>query len=245
MMRNYCGSNDHPDSQLFIQMYKLISTYSLVKPPKGCNVSTVEIMNVLLNIKDIKDVKEREKKWINQIDTILDRGSNTEILAYAPSILNDHDSHICTTSDYVLTYISGYVARKGNRFCKNTNNNKNVNCEECLKTLVLQSNDEILERHKLIQIKTKGYLINPSVTLFNLLSSLEKGVIEATKCGEIHVNTLFEIMELIDDENYPTILIGCEKHNYEFTKNIIRFYLITRMFFLVKQAKMIILKEKK
>lgn len=235
MMRNCCGSNDHPDSQLFIQMYRLISTYSLVKPPRGCNVSSTEIMNVLLNIKDITDIKERQEQWIGQIDTILDRGRNTDILAYATSILNDHDSHICTTSDYILTYIAGYVARKGKRFCKGINN-KNVICEECLKTLILQSSNEIPERHKLIQIKSKGYLINPSVALFDLLSTLEKGIIEATQCGEINVNTLFEITELINEEKNPVTLLGCEKHNYEFTKNIIRFYLITRMFFLIKQA---------
>lgn len=210
--------------------------YSLIKPPKGCNVSTRELMNVLINIKDIKDIKEREEQWIGQIDTILDRGRNSEMLAYAPSILNDHDSHLCITSDYILTYIAGYVARKGNRFLKNIDNNENVICEECLKTLVLEPNDVIPERHKLIEIKTKGYLINPSLALFNLLSSLEKGIIEATKCGEINVNTLFEIMGLIDEEKNPVTLIGCEKHNYEFTKNIIRFYLVTRMFFLVKQA---------
>lgn len=234
-MRN-CGSNDHPDSQLFIQMYRLMSTYSLVKPPKGCNVSTGELMNVLLNIKDIEDTKEREEQWISQIDTILDRGKNTEILTYAPSILIDHDSYICTTSDYILTYIAGYVARKGNRFSKNRINNKNVICEECLKTLVLQPHDVIPERHKLIDIKTKGYLKNPSAALFNLLSTLEKRTIEAIKCGEINVNTLFEIMELVDEETNPITFIGCEKHNYEFTKNVICFYLITRMFFLVKQA---------
>ena len=56
MMRNCCGSNDHPDSQLFIQMYRLVSMYSLIKPPKGCNVSTGELMNVLINIKDIPDI---------------------------------------------------------------------------------------------------------------------------------------------------------------------------------------------
>lgn len=59
MMRYCC--NDHPDSQLFIQIYKLISTYSLVKSPKGCNVSSTEIMNVLLDIKDIPDIKERRE----------------------------------------------------------------------------------------------------------------------------------------------------------------------------------------
>lgn len=231
MMRS-CGSNDHPDSQLFIQMYRLISTYSLVKPSKGCNVSTGKLMNVLLNIKDIKDIKEREEQWISQIDTILDKGTHTEILAYAPSIINDHDSHICTTSDYILTYIAGYVARKGNRFFKNISTKRNVICEKCLETLVLQPNDIIPERHKLIQIKSEGYLKTPSVALFNLLSSLEKGIIEATKSGEINVNTLVEIMELINKEENAITLIGCEEHNNEFTKNIIRFYLITRIFFL-------------
>jgi len=126
-------------------MYKLISTYSLIKFPKGCNVSTGDlIMNVLLNIKNIKDMKEREEQWTGQID-ILDRGRNTEILANALSILNDHDSHICTTSDYILTYIAGYVARKENRFFRNINN-KNIICEECLNALVLQPNDSVPKR---------------------------------------------------------------------------------------------------
>jgi len=74
------------------------------------------------------------------------------------------------------------------------------------------------------------------VALFNLLSSLEKGAIKATKNGEINVNTLFKIMELIDEEKNFITLLGCERHSYEFTKNIIHFYLITRMYFLVKQA---------
>ncbi|KYN00395.1 hypothetical protein ALC62_08887, partial [Cyphomyrmex costatus] len=93
----------------------------------------------------------------------------------------------------------------------------------------------IPERHKLIQIKSKGYLMNPSVALFHLLSTAEKGVIEATQYGEINADMLFEIMELINEEKNPVTFLGCEKHNYEFTKNI-RFYLITRMFFLTKQA---------
>jgi len=139
---------------------------------------------------------------------------------------------------YILTYIARYVARKGNRFSKNIINNKKVICEECLKTLVLQPNDVIPKRHKLIEIKIKGYLKNPCVALFNLFSSLEKGAIEATKDGEINVNTLFEIMELIDEEKNPITLIVVKdlRNNYEFTKNIIRLYLITQMYFLVKQA---------
>ena len=40
-------------------MYRLVSTYSLVKPPKGSNISGGEILDVLLSIKDISDADER------------------------------------------------------------------------------------------------------------------------------------------------------------------------------------------
>ena len=56
MMRHCCGSNDHPDSALFIEMYKLVSTYSLIKTPKGSNISSNDVMKVLINMKDIPDI---------------------------------------------------------------------------------------------------------------------------------------------------------------------------------------------
>ena len=61
-MRHCCGSNDHPDSALFIQMFKLVSTYSLVKSPKGSNVSGGEILKLLIDIKNIKAVDERQEQ---------------------------------------------------------------------------------------------------------------------------------------------------------------------------------------
>ena len=118
MMRHCCGSNDHPDSALFIQMYKLVSTYSLVKPPKGCNVSGGEIMKALVDIKDIQAVSERKEKWEAQIDTILDKGLNTDVIIDATKMMEDHDYFQCSTSDYVLAYVAGFVARKGTRFAK-------------------------------------------------------------------------------------------------------------------------------
>jgi len=42
-------------------MYRLISMYSLVKSPKGCNVFTGELMEVLTNIKYIEDIRKREE----------------------------------------------------------------------------------------------------------------------------------------------------------------------------------------
>lgn len=69
-------------------------------------------MNVLLSIKDIKDPAERQQQWLDQIDTILDRGKNVDILAEAASELDGHDYFLCTTSDYVLSYIAGTLPGK-------------------------------------------------------------------------------------------------------------------------------------
>lgn len=193
MMRHCCGSNEHPDSQLFIQMYKLVSTYSLIKPPKGCNVSGGELMNVLLSIKDIKNPAERQQQWLDQIDTILDRDKNVDILAEAASELDGHDYFLCTTSDYVLSYIAEYIARKGPRFAKFGDSKQSTVCEDCLRTLVLGPNDPIPNEHRLILLKTKGSLKHPSTALVYLLSILERATIEVIKTGDISADTTSQI----------------------------------------------------
>lgn len=117
-MRECCGSNDHPDSTLFIQMFKLLSTYSLIKPPKGCNVEGNEILVSLLNLKDILNIEERKEHWEAMVDTIVDRGSGSHLLGEASQIMFEHDYSISETSEYAVSYIAGYVSRKGVRFAK-------------------------------------------------------------------------------------------------------------------------------
>lgn len=124
-------------------MYKLVSTYSLVKPPKGSNISGGEIIDMLLKIKDIKNIDERQQQWNAQIDTILDKGLNTDILPDVAKILEDHDYFQCSTSDYVTAYVAGFVARKGNRFARLQINNKKIEiCDKCVASLHLSENEE-------------------------------------------------------------------------------------------------------
>lgn len=111
MIRESCGANDHPDSHLFIQIYRLISTYSLVKPPRGSNISNSEVFDVLLQIRDIDDVEERNNQWHAQLDTILDRGC-TDIFVEATALQKEHDYCDSEHLAYAICYISGYVARK-------------------------------------------------------------------------------------------------------------------------------------
>ncbi|XP_029668203.1 uncharacterized protein LOC115238478 [Formica exsecta] len=58
MYRDASGSSGHSDPLLFIQIYRLMSFYSLVKPPKGSNVEGSEMFDTLLDSKDV-DLKAK------------------------------------------------------------------------------------------------------------------------------------------------------------------------------------------
>ena len=213
-------------------MYRLVSTYSLVKPPKGSNISGGEILDILVKLKDITDADERWEQWTGQLDTIVDKGTGCDQLIDAATLLQDHDYFGCTTSDYVLTYISGFVAKKATRFVKFMTTNS---CEECTQSLLLDPKEAIPESHKLIKLKSHGYLKHPSKQLFQLISMLEQGTLKAIVEKDLNAETLFEVTRAI--EGLPaTPPVGCSQHASMLTHRIITFFLTTRMYFLCKQA---------
>ncbi|XP_033217395.1 uncharacterized protein LOC117173112 [Belonocnema kinseyi] len=175
LMRESCGANDHRDSSLFIQMFRLASTYSLLKPPEGCNVTKGETMDALLKLNDIVDKKERQLQWNKKIDHIMENEQGTPILESMPEIVEQNDFYMSNTSDYAVAYVAGYVTRKASeRFVKFLNNGQPFVCQNCIATLNLALDETIPNSHKLITIKTKGFLKYPSIQLCDLVGLLER-----------------------------------------------------------------------
>ncbi|KAK3931076.1 DNA transposase [Frankliniella fusca] len=73
-IRSACGSNNHPDPIMFIQVYRLLCTYSLIKPPRGSNVSGADMLETLLKLKDTfgEDASKKKVELESMIDLILD-----------------------------------------------------------------------------------------------------------------------------------------------------------------------------
>jgi len=61
IVRQACGSNQHPDPKQFVQIYRLLSCYSLIKPPRGSNVDGGEVIKTLLDIQ-INNSEDIQKK---------------------------------------------------------------------------------------------------------------------------------------------------------------------------------------
>ncbi|XP_046601025.1 uncharacterized protein LOC124295363 [Neodiprion lecontei] len=55
-IRQAAGSNEHPNSPTFLQLYKLLSVYSTLKPPKfgNCTVSDQHSPKILISLNDLK-----------------------------------------------------------------------------------------------------------------------------------------------------------------------------------------------
>ncbi|XP_074112437.1 uncharacterized protein LOC141536088 isoform X2 [Cotesia typhae] len=109
VMRHSCGGNDHPDPKMFAQVYRLASTFSLIRPPKGCNVSGENLLRSLIEPElSISSNLERQL-WLQGIDDML---QNSEPQVENSSIDEDHDYNEAVTSDAVQSYIAGYISRK-------------------------------------------------------------------------------------------------------------------------------------
>jgi len=100
MIRGACGSDEHPDPILFIQVYRLLSFYSLVKPPEGSNVEGVEIFEMLLNRHGMTDAEAEENKneWEEVLDTIIARGPNSAEIHRAG---DEHDYNVHEINEVV------------------------------------------------------------------------------------------------------------------------------------------------
>lgn len=156
---------------------------------------------------------------------------HSETLSDAVQILEDHDYFQCSTSDYVLAYVAGCVARKSARFAKFKNDHKPSICNDCIASLHRSKNDndsaDQSEIYKLIRMRSNGFLIEPSIQLFSLINNLEEATLKALHTTNINANTIYDITKALEEQP-PVTLVGCDTHKVLFTHRI--------MFFISKQA---------
>lgn len=99
-----------------------------------------------------------------------------------------------------IAYIADFVARKATRFVKFGANKKQFVCNECITSLhCSKEEDADFEALKLLRMRTKGSLIEPSRNLFELISSLERATLNALNTSAINADTIFEITKALDE----------------------------------------------
>jgi len=55
-IRQAIGPNDHPSTPTFLQVYKMLSLYSVLKPPKTGNCKILDSSSPKISITDVKEI---------------------------------------------------------------------------------------------------------------------------------------------------------------------------------------------
>ncbi|KAK0174339.1 hypothetical protein PV327_010122 [Microctonus hyperodae] len=223
-MRYSCGGNDHPDPKMFAQVYRLATSFSLIRPPRGCNVSGTNLLRSLVEAKEVLTISNKASRdsWIRSIDDMLE--SNEPILANS-SADADHDYNEAVTSDAVQSYIAGYIVRKLKKILK---------CSNCLQCIQMSGEaGKQLQRNDVIcKMDLYGGLLFASDELFSLTKQLERCVLRAISRNLTNLDTISEIAVELKKE--VIMKVGCFEHQNKLTLKIIDIYVVMRAHFLAK-----------
>lgn len=223
VMRHSCGGNDHPDPKMFAQVYRLASTFSLIRPPKGCNVSGENLLKSLIKPDEVLISSNQERElWLQNIDAILE-GAKPQM--EGSSIDDEDHNYEAVTSDAVQSYIAGYITRKLQKIVK---------CSNCKQNIRMNAVDgQRLQRNDVInKMDLYGGLMYASYELFELTKQLEKCVLRAMSKALTNVETVSQISHELKKENL--IKVGCFDHEKELTVKVIDIYIVMRAHFLAK-----------
>jgi len=97
-----------------LQVYKILSAYSILKPPKFGNFTILETTAPKINLHDIKEVFNTEESVrsikIQNLASRLDEILDTDV--WEADDIFDHSYYKSTVKDCITYYICGYVSRK-------------------------------------------------------------------------------------------------------------------------------------
>ncbi|KAL5240713.1 hypothetical protein ACI65C_008123 [Semiaphis heraclei] len=222
-IRQVAGPNDHPTTPTFLQLYRMLSVYSIIKPPKSGNCCILEENIPVITITDLKtilndknDVNVREVKINNlkqKIDCIVEEGQwNFE------DVFSEHNySDVSSTAfECAVYFMAGYINK---RLIKKTK------CETCLKSLQTIYGISSNPAADLVNLKTRGFLTHPNHYLFKLLESLELCFMKLAESSSPFDDTHEEFFQA---ENI-TITFPCNIHKTEIITEIFIMYITMRM----------------
>lgn len=207
------GCNDHPSTPNYLQIYKILSLFSLIKPPTtgNCTVSKTDIQKPLISLSQLKTIFASSTKpnALEKIKNMLSDLVKDDDWEFEMTF--EHDYSLPEITDCVIYYMTASLNHK---LLKSTQ------CSDCSNALKQQSSWSIQE-DQLNALSTK--LVHPNQHLYKLIKYLE--CIFQKHCSDANVLDLV-IHDLITDN---LLSFPCAKHKADIVPYIIYNYINIRM----------------
>lgn len=105
------GANDHPSTPTFLQVYKLLSVYAILKPPKygNCTLEKDVLNRNLIKISEIKNIYTNlEPSALEKLQKKLDGFIQQDEWEFSDVV--EHDYSVAPVVECLKYYISGYLS---------------------------------------------------------------------------------------------------------------------------------------
>ncbi|KAE9522841.1 hypothetical protein AGLY_016758, partial [Aphis glycines] len=194
----------------FLQVYKILSISSILKPPKTGNCQILDSTTPKITSTDLKELfksnlSEREQKiekLKEKINNIIDEDDECDPLdAGVLDIILDHnycEIQKSAAKECVIYYtrICGFMCQYDTR-----------------------------PEAALTNLKSKGFLIHPNYTVFKLVSAIEEGFVKYCNVPEVFDKTVHFLLQ----HHQKLLKFPCVEHESEMITSIVQFYITMRM----------------
>ncbi|XP_077553125.1 uncharacterized protein LOC144167840 [Haemaphysalis longicornis] len=113
-IRQAGGQNEHPTFPTFLQLYRMLSLYTLLKPPKfgNCTVNAEE-KRPCITLGDMRLAFQQGEQQTNRLDSLRERLDGlVEEGSWECEDILEHDYRMADTVDCIIYYVTGYLCRK-------------------------------------------------------------------------------------------------------------------------------------
>lgn len=229
MIRQACGSNDHPTLIGFLQMYRMLSTYSLLKPPKYGNCIADKEYTSDIKYQDFKNIFEIDENFSQKhIHTLqeklqesIENNPDCDVLTFLDERpLQSNDNIVL---DCIVFYVTGFVIKMVLQ---------HITCDNCKQFMLVSEGDlpAVDPESQLLLIKKRGILIHPNRNIYHLVKEVEESIKNSIDKEDIYEEAMNDLFRKEIDIVYP-----CENHKYYVLSTIIYKYILLRMRFHCKQ----------
>ena len=198
------AANDHPATPTFQQVYKLLSLYAVIKPPKygNCTVDSADPVAHLIKLSDIKQIYTNTESKSptalqnlkNKLDDLIDDG-RWEFVDIV-----EHDYAYTPVIDCLKYYITGYLCHQLS---------KKTKCQICKNAFISTTSAKYYSEADLINIKTKGKLTYPNMVFYKLISAVEDCFIKNIISPDVYEKNVDDLINHFQRFQFP-----CPEHKY-------------------------------
>ncbi|KAL3243422.1 hypothetical protein MRX96_020577 [Rhipicephalus microplus] len=155
-----------------------------------------------------------------------DLGSLDDAACQEPTFPIEHHSLAQRNSNSRLVYhMAGYVAKK----CM-----KMTGCDTCRTLLLVPASEGTADTQSAFtSFCDKGKLLYPSKELFEFVNYLDGVFTGCFIMNRLHADSILDMLSLVMGKDK---FIGCAAHEAEVKAKIVRFYIVTRLHFLIKSV---------